>query len=316
MFSNCAGLTASSLLRRGAVTTAIAIAALNSAASRAAGQDAPAAASSDEADIRAAAEAYEKAYAAGDSKTLAAMFTEDAELTDPSGRTIEGREAIGAEFATTFAREPGGKIDVRIDSIKFITPDVALESGTAQSSSSDGRAAAPVRYTALHVKRNGTWLLQSVNEKPSSTAADSDPLNALAFLIGSWRAQVGAGKTYELECQWMPGNKFIQRQFSIVEGATPINSGVQVIGFDPVLGQIVSWTFDSTGGFGHELWEREDGRWRIQASSTLPDGGSALATNFLTPGDNDSFTWQSVDRSLNGQLLPDTAVVRVKRVAK
>ena len=29
--------------------------------------------------------------------------------------------------------------------------------------------------------------------------------------------------------------------------------------------------------------------------------------------DDNTFTWQSVERTLNGDLLPDTAIVRVKR---
>lgn len=279
-------------------------------------QDLPAAASDDEAAIRSGAEAYEKAYDAGDAKALAAMFTADAEVTEATGRTLKGRDAIEAEYAAIFARQPGAKIEVSIDSIKFLSPDVALESGTAQASSPSAAAAPAVKYNAIHVKRDGLWLINNLNETGGSAAGDKDHLAALEFLIGNWQAHVGPGKTYELECDWVPGNKFIKRRFSIVAEGKPVSGGVQIIGYDPILGQVVSWTFDSTGGFGHEIWEREDGRWRIQASSTLADGSTALSTNFLTQGNNDSFTWQSVDRSLNDQLLPDTALVRVKRVSR
>ena len=67
---------------------------------------------------------------------------------------------------------------------------------------------------------------------------------------------------------------------------------------------------------GRELWSQSGQRWTIEASSTLRDGGTSLATNILMKLDDNTFSWQSVERSLNGDLLPDTAIVRVKRVAR
>src|SRR5690606_4847088 len=89
----------------------------------------------DEAAIRASAEAYEKDYAAGNAKALADAFMSDGELVDPNGRTIKGREAIEKEFADIFSHQAGAKVQVKIDSIKFLSPDVAVESGMAQASS-------------------------------------------------------------------------------------------------------------------------------------------------------------------------------------
>ena len=47
----------------------------------------------------------------------------------------------------------------------------------------------------------------------------------------------------------------------------------------------------------------------------MPKIGTSLATNLLNKINDNTFTWRSVDRSLNDQLLPDTAEVRVERVA-
>ncbi len=48
----------------------------------------------------------------------------------------------------------------------------------------------------------------------------------------------------------------------------------------------------------------------------MPDGGTSLADNYLTKVNGNTFTWQSVERSLNRQLLPDTAEVSVQRVSE
>ncbi len=272
--------------------------------------------SDDEAAIRATADAYEKAFAASDAKALAAAFSEDGELTVETGHTFKGRDEIEREYSAIFADRAGSKIDVQIESIKFLSPDVAVETGTAQAESKSSASNTGTKYTAVHVKRDGKWLLANVNESRAAAPIEKEPLAALAFLVGEWKANLDAGKTYESRCEWMPGKGFLKRTFSVKDQGKELTSGVQIVGYDPLASEIVSWTFDSSGGFGHELWESHGGRWRISASSVLPDGGTGLSTNYLTKGDDNSFTWQSVERSLNDQLLPDTALVRVQRVSE
>jgi uncharacterized protein (TIGR02246 family) len=267
----------------------------------------------DEAAIRTSAKDYEKAFAAADAKALAALFAPDAELVDERSRTFKGRDEIEREFATIFADQAGATVAIDIAAVKFISPDVAIETGLARGQSKTESAGPGVKYTAVHVKRDGKWLLSNVNESRATAAVGDQRLAGLKWLVGDWQADLGDGKTYKLSCEWLPGENFLSRKFSVQENGQPLTSGHQVIGFDPVLGQIVSWTFDSSGGFGHEIWEEKGGRWRIAASSVLPDGATSLATNNLTKVNGNTFTWQSVERSLNDQLLPDTAEVRVER---
>lgn len=307
MYTVLAALVASTLF---AATTLAQQASTQSAATQSA------AISEDEAAIRASAQQFETNYAAGNAKALAETFLSDGEIVDPSGRTIQGREAIEKEFADIFRSQAGAKVKVTIDSIKFLSPDVAVESGTEQNTASTGTVTAPVKYTAVHVKRDGKWLLSNVNETASNATDAQAQLEPLAYFVGTWHADLGGGKTYKLECQWMPGGTFLNRKFQVLEGDKPVSSGTQIIGFDPMIGQISSWTFDSSGGFGHEIWEDHGNGWRIQSSSVLPDGAAGLATNYLSKTGPDGFTWQSTERSLNDQLLPDTAVVRVKRDSK
>jgi uncharacterized protein (TIGR02246 family) len=292
------------------------VAAMGLLTSAAHAQEAPAAAaklSADEAAIRAGSQEYAKAFAAGDAKALAAMFAPDAELVDERGKSYKGRDQIERAFASIFADKSAPSLQVHVDAVKFLSPDVAIETGTATGDSKNGSQGAGTKYSAVLFKTDGKWLLQNVNESRATSAVGDQRLASLKFLVGDWKADLGEGKTYKLSCEWMPGENFLSRKFSVQENDQTLTSGSQIIGFDPVLGQIVSWTFDSSGGFGHEIWEEVGGRWRIAASSVLPDGATSLATNYLTKVNGNTFTWQSSERSLNDKLLPDTAEVRVER---
>src|SRR5947208_3413473 len=57
----------------------------------------------DEKALKALVEAFLKAYNAGDAKTLADQFTEDAEVIDVDGTRHEGRSLIEQMFQQTFS---------------------------------------------------------------------------------------------------------------------------------------------------------------------------------------------------------------------
>jgi hypothetical protein len=203
-----------------------------------------------------------------------------------------------------------------VESVKFVTPDVAVESGTTSGRSKNASAGPPLRYTAVHVKRDGKWLLSSVNESRPAIFTSAQRLAGLSWMVGQWKADLPEGKTYRMTCQWMPEKSFLSRSFTVNEGDKVVSSGTQIIGWEPAAGQIVSWTFDSSGGIGYEMWEDHGSQWRIPASGILPDGATSLATNLMVKTGDNAFTWRSVERSVNEQPLSDTAEVRVERVSK
>ena len=51
---------------------------------------------------------------------------------------------------------------------------------------------------------------------------------------------------------------------------------------------------------------------RVNAGDTI--GYVITATNIMTPVDADSFLWQSVERTVDGESLPDLVPVAVTRV--
>ena len=103
------------------------------------------------------------------------------------------------------------------------------------------------------------------------------------------------------------------RSFAVVVGDEVDISGMQIIGWDPVAKQIRSWVFDSDGGFAEGRWTHKDDRWLIQQTGTLPNGSKSSAVNIFKYIDDNSFTWQSINRVVDGDVLPNIDEMLVVR---
>jgi uncharacterized protein (TIGR02246 family) len=272
----------------------------------------------DEAAIRKSDDAYVEAYNKRDAKALAELWAPEAVYVDPeTGDEAVGREEIEKVFAATFEDLKESKLEIEVASIRFLSPNVAIENGTARIIQPEGEPDES-SYAALFVKREGKWLLDRVMEE--ETAAPPEPLPSsyehlkeLEWMIGSWIDQDEVA-TVQTDCEWTKNQNFINRSFAVVVGNEVDMAGMQIIGWDPLAKQIRSWIFDSDGGFSEGKWTRKgDDRWLIQQNGTLPDGGRTSALNIMTRVDDDSFTWQSVNREVNGDILPNVDEVLVVR---
>jgi uncharacterized protein (TIGR02246 family) len=268
----------------------------------------------DEKAIRQASADLMKAFNAGDAKAVAAQWTPDGDFMDVQGEVYRGRDAIEKLYTTQFALAKGGKLEVTIDSIRFVGKDTALEKGTAHARPGAGRAAATTRFTAVRVKRDGKWLLESVHESPYQTGSNYEFLRDLEWMIGTWTGKP-SGTVCEITCAWTANRNFMLCTHTTRKGDSVVATSTQVIGWDPTLGQVRSWDFDSEGGFGSELWHRDGERWVLEAHGVRRDGCTTEAVNIITPVDANTFTWQSVHRRVRGAELPDTEVVKAVRVA-
>ena len=266
--------------------------------------------------IEKAIESYMMAFNAQDPSALAAHWSSEAIYTNLlTGEQFEGRDAIAAQFAEQFAGLAGAKLVVEINSIDFLSPSVAVEHGTAQLVSKN---AAPVisRYSAIHVKSDGKWLLDRVSEDEDLTPPSNyEHLKELEWMIGTWVDEDDQARV-ETTCQWTKNQAFITRAFTISIGDQIDMSGMQIIGWDASKGKIRSWVFDSDGGFGEATWERKENRWMINSAATLPDGRKASAMHIMTLNDDDTFNWQSTGRELDGEILPNIKPVKVVRSAE
>lgn len=284
------------------------------AEARAADDTAPAGVSTDEAAIRANCDKYVESYNRRDSQTMADMWSPDAVYMDPaSGEQILGRDNIKKFFDNMFAGMEDAQLVVTIESIDFVSPNVAIEKGSAIVSYSDFPPE-ETTYSAVHVKRDGKWYLDRVSEEEVAAPPPShyEELKELEWLVGAW-VDSDEEATIETSVEWTKNRNFLRRSFAVVIGDQIGMSGVQIIGWDPSENQIRSWTFDSEGGFGTATWTHKGDQWFIQNSNTLTDGRKASSLNTLTYVDDNSFRWSSVNREIDGELLPNVEEVTVVR---
>jgi uncharacterized protein (TIGR02246 family) len=275
----------------------------------------------DEAMIRQNAEAYVAAYNKRDAKALASMWSPEAVYINPStGESAVGREEIEKVFADVLAGLGDAKLAVEVESIEFVSPNVAVERGIARIEKPNEE---PVEtyYTAVNVKRDGKWLLDRISEEeppspPSPPPSHYERLKELEWMIGSWVDEDG-GAAIQTDCEWTKNRNFITRSFAVVVGDEVDLAGMQIIGWDPAAEQIRSWVFDSDGGFAEGRWTRKENRWLIQQTGTLPDGRKSSAVNIITYLDDNTCTWQSINRSVDGELLPNIdEILLVRKVAE
>lgn len=155
----------------------------------------------------------------------------------------------------------------------------------------------------------------AVTSEPAAPedAAETSALVELEWMVGQW-VDRGEVATITTDCSWTANHKFLSRSFQVTSDGQVTLEGAQVIGWDPVEGQIRSWTFDSEGGFGEGRWIRDGNRWLVKTAFTLASGERASALNVFTYVDENTFNWQSTDREIGGELQPSIPEVTVVRV--
>jgi uncharacterized protein (TIGR02246 family) len=269
----------------------------------------------DEAAIRKCVESYTVAFNKRDAKALANHWMPEAIYIDPdSGKQVVGRAAIQKHFAKEFEELKEAKLNVAVESIKFISPHVAVENGVAIIRGKN-KEVSKSKYSAIHVKRDGKWLLDRVTEEESrEVMSNHDKLKELAWMVGSWIDAEDDRTTIETTCNWAKNQSFLIRTFSINVRDRVTSSGVQVIGWDPTAKKIRSWVFDSAGGFGEGVWIKKGKAWHIQNKDILANGEKASAVSIITIIDENSFTWQMVDRQVAGYVLPNVGAQKVVRI--
>lgn len=280
----------------------------------AADDTAPADLSADEAAIRANCDKYVESYNRRDSRTMAAMWSPEAVYMDPdTNERIVGREEIAKFFDNVFAGMEDADLKVTIDSIDFVSPNVAIEKGSAVVSYS-AHDPEKTTYSAVHVKRDGQWMLDRVTEEevPPPPPSHYEQLKELEWLVGSW-VDSDDSATIQSEVEWTKNRNFLRRSFAVVIRDEVDMTGMQLVAWDAANKQIRSWVFDSEGGFAEATWKKNGDQWLIQNNATLADGGKATSLNILTYIDDNSFTWESVNREVDGELLPNVDAVLVVR---
>jgi uncharacterized protein (TIGR02246 family) len=264
----------------------------------------------DEQAIRQAADAFTKSYNAKDAKTLASLFASNAEIVDENGNAFQGRENIERVFDGIFKVHPKGKIEISIKSIRFLTPVTAIEDGTSTVTQEAGEPPERDRYMVVHVKQDGKWIMASARDLADEENSGEDQLQQLAWLIGDW-VDESPDAMVVTSYRWADNHRFILGDFTVQIGGNPAMTGSQRFGWDPLTKQIRCWVFDSQGGFAEGAWTREGNRWIVKMNGVTREGKSASSTNITTMLSKDRMTWQSRDRLIGGEKMPDVEEVPI-----
>ncbi len=256
---------------------------------------------------------FRDAFNRGDAAAIANLWIPNGEYVDEDGTHFVGREALQAEFAKFFAAHPGAKIQVSVDSLRQVTEGMAIEDGHSSIDPPPAGAPASGKYTAVHVKVDGNWLLASVRDARVEVASPYDRLQDLEWLVGTWTAEE-AGANVSMTLSWGPNKSFLQRDYTVTNDAgLTIAGGKQIIAWNADPGRIQSWTFSSDGGIAIGVWSPSKDGWSIDNFSLQPDGSKATALNSFTKLDENAVVWRSTRRKSAGVALPDLDEVVLRR---
>jgi uncharacterized protein (TIGR02246 family) len=262
-----------------------------------------------------------KAYNGGDAEAIASLFTTDGELIDDEGTRVQGRQAVGQDFAAIFEAHPKAKIVIDIDSIRFLGPTLAVEEGTSTVTYEPDGPAESGQYVVTYVKQDGKWLTGSVREL-ADDAIGAKALEQLGWLVGSW-VDESPEALVKTSYRWTDNHLFLVGEFDVHIAGRAAMTGTHRIGWDPLAKKIRSWVFDSEGGFSEALWtvsQSDPGtgapqQWVVKMSGVTRDGSVGSATNLYTRLGEDRYLFQSRDRVIGGQINEDTPDIIVTREA-
>ena len=135
----------------------------------------PADTTADAGAIAAVNEAWGKAYNAGDSAALVALYSEDAAVNPPGSPQVRGRTAMQDFFAkeTAGAKAAGITMTLNPQRDSGISGDLAWESGTFTATDKSGAAVDEGKYITVLKRTDGKWLI--VRDTWNSDRAPAPP---------------------------------------------------------------------------------------------------------------------------------------------
>lgn len=264
--------------------------------------------------VAASNRAFETAYNSANIEGVVALFTDDAQFTSEDGAAHVGKNSIEAMLRTALANDPGVQLKIETRTARLLAPGAIVENGFSTTKSKNGDSGSSL-FTAVYVEKDGKWKITELVESPVAALTPADHLQDLDWLVGSWtESDPSNDVTVTSQFNRARGNNFLTRNVTVKRGDRPAMEGWQIIGWDPIEEQIRSWTFDSEGGYSDGLWTRSGNRWLVQEVGFAPDGSRNSAEITISKLGPDRFTWQSDNRTLNGEPQPSLASIEVTRV--
>ncbi|WP_010583511.1 YybH family protein [Schlesneria paludicola] len=268
----------------------------------------------EEQQIRQSAEAFVAAYNAHDALAVSQLFALDAEFTDEDGDLVRGRKAILQDFAEMFSKFPQCKIEVDVESLRVLTPNIAIEEGVIRGYPEPDQKPNISGYVAIHVRVGDTWQVASVSdfEAESEQLTPREHLQELSWMEGVWIDE-NPESIVKSTCQWDNSGNYLLHEFELKFAGVVLSNGSMRIGWDSLTQQIKSWTFGADGGYSEGLWIRDDNEWTVKLRGVSADGEVTSATSVFVFVDDDTMTWRSYDRTVGGRSTDDIPANVIKR---
>ena len=263
--------------------------------------------------VRAAADAYTAAYNAGDTKALGEQWTLGAELEE-GGEFIKGREAIVAWLNRWRAINPQAQLKIAVTDMQLLGEGVARVQGTLAFTRQAGEEPMVSRFESLRVLENGNWRIAQSRVVPTARRALAD----LDWMVGTWQSTDGqTGSTIDAVYEKSIGGHAIVGRIKTTRKDGSIVESLDLIHADRLTGAVRSWIFDSTGASAEGLLT-SDGTSFNRSLVGTPGGGTsgrrAAWVQVLAPLGRDMLLFQSIERTIDGLPMPDTAPVHLRRI--
>lgn len=257
--------------------------------------------------------AFTAAFNKGPGEDLGSYWTENAEFTVPlTGEVVEGREAIAQHLQKKQQELNGKTITLTPGKISFPTPDTAIVEGVVQFIDHGSVTERKSRKFEL-VKQNGAWYLDTIREIPVDLPPNLySHLKDLDWLVGKWKDE-DEDVSISFETKWDKFKNFLIQHFKTEIYGLEEMEGTQIIGWDPVAERIRCWVYDSDGGFGSGIWTKDGANWNVVMTYTLSDGRTASATHIYSKISDKSYTYSSIGRDVDGEVLPNIEPVTVAK---
>ncbi|MFM8705158.1 MAG: nuclear transport factor 2 family protein [Planctomycetia bacterium] len=263
--------------------------------------------------VKKAADAYEKAFNAGDDKALADQWTLGAELTEGSG-SLKGREAIIASLKQWRGMHPKAAVKIDVTDVEPLGEGVARVRGTLAFTKNTDEEPAVSRFDSLRVLENGIWRIAESRVVPTPKAVLTD----LAWMLGTWQAaDARTGTTIDATYEKsLNGHAIVGRVKVRRKDGSTVES-IDVIHPDRLTGRVRSWSFDSTGAHAEGELSSDGVSFDRRLVGTPGDpalGDRAEWTQVLTPLGRDMLLWHSIERTIDGRSQPDSEPVHLRRI--
>lgn len=265
--------------------------------------------------VRAASDSYVRQFNERDLKALGDQWTADARLVE--GRVeLVGRDAIVRSIAAWLDRHPEARLKIDVRDAEPLAASVVRVSGEMTFIARPKAKPVTSRFVSLRVLEDGVWRLAESVVTPNQAAQ----LDALDWLVGTWRNDPGGrGDSVEATFSKPLGESCIVGRVTLKpwDGDAGAREALHVIHADRASGLVRAWVFDSSGARAEGVVESDGTSFHetlVGTPAETAPGSVARWVQVIAPTGADRCTLHAIERSLDGERLPDGEPVHLRKI--